>query len=170
MFEMSAHEVTILTPSVDFTDGSTDVVSWHWDFGDNGTSADVNPVHNYIDTGSYTIQLIVENEHGCLDTTYNVLRIVDDFTVFIPDAFTPNGDLVNDNFMAHGIGWKDFEMFIIDRWGLQIFHSMSKDHPWNGTFYDGSRRCQSDVYEYIIRIHDKEGKLHRFLGHVTLVN
>ena len=168
-FAMSSQELSILTPSVDFTDGSTDVVYWSWDFGDNTTSTDVNPAHTYADTGMYTIQLIVENAAGCLDTTYGVVRIKGDFTVFIPNAFTPNNDNTNDAFMAHGIGWKDFELFIIDRWGIEIFHSTSKERPWNGTYYD-NRKCQSDVYEYIIRIHDEGGTLHKFLGHVTLVN
>ncbi len=169
-FDMSSHEVTILSPSIDFTDGSTDVVSWNWNFGDNSTSSDINPTHNYADTGSYTIQLIVQNASGCMDTTYSVLRIEDDFTVFVPNAFTPNMDNINDGFIAVGIGWKDYEMFIIDRWGLEIFHSTSRDHPWNGTYYDNGNKCQSDVYEYIIRVHDKSDILHKFIGHVTLVN
>lgn len=169
-FDMSSHEVTILTPSIDFFDKSLDANGWTWDFGDQHSSYDTNPTHQYADTGTYSIRLIVQTEHGCLDTTYGMLRVVEDFTVFIPNAFTPNADLTNDGFMAAGMGWKDFEMFIIDRWGLQIFHSTSKDNPWNGTYSGNGNRCQSDVYEYIIRIHDKDGKLHKFLGHVTLVN
>ena len=47
---------------------------------------------------------------------------------------------------------EDYEMFIIDRWGLEIFHSTSKDNQWNGTYYDNENECQSDVYEYIILI------------------
>ncbi|MCX6273950.1 MAG: PKD domain-containing protein [Bacteroidetes bacterium] len=168
-FEMSSQEVSILNPSIDFYDHSTDAYMWNWDFGDKSGSSNMNPVHNYPDTGTYVIQLIVVTEHGCLDTIYNTLRVKEDFTVFIPNAYTPNGDNINDGFMADGIGWRDFEMFIIDRWGLEIFHSTSKDHPWNATYYDNGNRCQSDVYEYIILIHDKAGTLHKFLGHVSLV-
>lgn len=169
-FSMSNQEVTILTPSIDFYDHSTETAMWYWDFGDNSYSNEVNPVHNYSDTGTYTITLITESENGCLDTTYRLVRIEDDFTVFIPNAFTPNGDNVNDHFIADGIGWKDYEMFILDRWGLEIFHTTSADRPWDGSFYGNNKKCQSDVYEYLILIHDKKEKLHKFLGHVTLVD
>lgn len=52
-----------------FTDNSTDDVSWHWDFGDGGTDLNENPIHVYSGFGSYTVELIVYNIHGCSDTT-----------------------------------------------------------------------------------------------------
>ncbi|HRH67642.1 MAG TPA: gliding motility-associated C-terminal domain-containing protein, partial [Bacteroidia bacterium] len=58
---------------------------------------------------------------------------------------------------------------ILDRWGLKIFHSKDKKQPWDGTYYENGNQAQSDVYEYVIRVHDMAGKLHRFIGHVTLV-
>ena len=48
-FDMSSQEVSILTPSIDFYDHSSDAYQWNWNFGDNTISSDVNPVHNYPD-------------------------------------------------------------------------------------------------------------------------
>ena len=80
-----------------------------------------------------------------------------------------NRDGENDIFTAYGIGWKDYEMFIFDRWGLTIFHSLNRENPWDGTYYGDGTLCQNDVYVYKINIHDRRGKLHSFIGHVTLV-
>lgn len=60
-------------------------------------------------------------------------------------------------------------MWIIDRWGVKIFHSNLPGMAWDGTFFGNGALCQNDVYEYIINVHDYNGKLHRFIGHVTLV-
>ncbi len=74
---------------------------------------------------------------------------------------------MNDYFNAFGIGWKDFELFILDRWGLNIYHTQDHEKPWDGT-YNGNY-CQSDVYVYKINVHDNSDKLHTYVGHVTLV-
>ena len=169
-FIQSTNVTSILNSQVTFTDNSIDAISWEWDFGDSSSfSYDRNPVHNYADTGSYRIRLAVTSIGGCVDTSYGRLRVEDEFAIYIPNAFTPNGDGVNDGFIAFGVGYKDYDMWIIDRWGKQIFHSTAKDQPWNGSYYDDNNLCQNDVYEYIIAVHDGGGKEHKFIGHVTLV-
>ena len=76
---------------------------------------------------------------------------------------------LNDGFIAMGVGIVDYDMWIIDRWGKQIFHSSSINQPWDGTAYSSDSYCQNDVYEYIIKVHDNRGKEHKYIGHVTLV-
>jgi len=111
----------------------------------------------------------VVNANGCIDTINGFIRVSDDFAIYIPNAFTPNGDHINDTFTALGIGWTDFDLYIIDRWGLLIYHSTDPKSPWDGTVHSNGNPCQADVYEYIIRVHDRTGELHSFIGHVTLV-
>ncbi|MFN8166908.1 MAG: PKD domain-containing protein, partial [Bacteroidia bacterium] len=170
-FLQSDNSVSIFTPVVTFTDNSTDAISWQWDFGDGSTAVDIeNPVHEYADTGTYLVRLIVANQGGCVDTTYGYVYVEQEFTVYIPNAFTPNGDGVNDSFVANGIGWTAYEMWIMDRWGKELFHSTDRTYQWDGSYYsNNSTLCQNDVYEYIIKVTDYKNQSHKFIGHVTLV-
>jgi gliding motility-associated-like protein len=169
-FSQSDQSVSSLTPTVSFFDESIDAVWWSWDFGDGTTAfGDRNPSHQFADSGTYIVQLVVSSAGGCLDTITGVVRVEPESSIFIPNAFTPNGDGVNDGFIAQGVNIIRYEMWIIDRWGLPIFHSVSFDHPWNGTYMDNDRPCQNDVYEYVIEAMDIRGRLNRYIGHVTLV-
>ncbi|MFZ7115670.1 MAG: PKD domain-containing protein [Bacteroidota bacterium] len=169
-FFQSADEVPEFLPSVTFTDNSTDAVSWQWDFGDGNTVIDVlQPTHEYSDSGTYQVRLIVTNEGGCIDTTYGIIRVEPEFTIYVPNSFTPNGDGVNDSFFANGLGFVNYEMWIMDRWGKEIFYSQQAGHHWDGSYFGGDRICQNDVYEYIINVKDYKGKSHKVIGHVSLV-
>ncbi len=72
---------------INFTDLSTGMINfWHWDFGDGSTSNDQNPIHNYDDTGRFTITLIVGNSN-CFDTIVfpNYIHILPPIARFITD-------------------------------------------------------------------------------------
>ena len=169
-FVSDPSETTMLQPNIFFANTSTGASSYSWDFGDgSGISNQVEPNHMYGDTGTYLVTLITTNRNGCIDTVRGYVEIGEGFSVYIPNAFTANHDGVNDNFNAFGIGWKDYELFILDRWGLNIYHSTDKLKPWDGTYESNGTQCQSDVYIYKILIHDTKGKLHSFIGHVSLV-
>lgn len=169
-FYQSSNVVSSYHPEIFFNDNSIDAAFWEWDFGDGSTaSTEASPSHIYPDTGIYTVRLIVTNDGGCTDTIYNTLRVEQEFALYVPNAFTPNKDGINEGFIGQGIGFVDYDMWIIDRWGVKIFHSVRADMPWDGTYYGNGNLCQNDVYEYIINVHDYTGKLHRYIGHVTLV-
>jgi gliding motility-associated-like protein len=106
---------------------------------------------------------------GCPDTAYRTIHVAGEFSIFIPNSFTPNGDGSNDTFTAFGEDIRDFDMWILERWGGKIFHSTSLAEPWDGTYFRDGNICQSDVYVYKIVVHDFHGKEHIFIGHVTLV-
>jgi PKD repeat protein len=119
-FIYSPQPVNILNPEVQFTNNSSGgypLSAWYW-FFDDGTSnsSDENPVHTYKDTGRYCVDFIIRDEHGCIDSTTKCLEVNPLFTFYIPDAFTPNGDGINDMFLPKGSYVKDYEMFIFDRW------------------------------------------------------
>ncbi|PCH99184.1 MAG: hypothetical protein COB85_00555, partial [Bacteroidetes bacterium] len=72
-FELESSDTAMFT--INFTDLSTgsNISNWYWDFGDDSTSTMQNPSHTYAGTGTYTIQLIVENIYGCTDTITKTL-------------------------------------------------------------------------------------------------
>ncbi|UPT68498.1 MAG: choice-of-anchor L domain-containing protein [Sphingobacteriales bacterium JAD_PAG50586_3] len=120
-------------------ESSTDVINWYWDFGDFNTSTEQNPLHNYADTGLYRVTLIVENQYGCTDTIIKNVRAYPDYTLYVPNAFTPNGDDINENFSGLGQGFINYEMYIFNRWGEPIFKSTDYANRWDGRDKSGHR-------------------------------
>jgi gliding motility-associated-like protein len=146
---------------------------WEWSFGDGATlsSATQNPVHAYPTdlAASYIATLIVHNTNGCADTVEHPVEIQPEFTFFIPNAFTPNGDAINDDFNGTGIGIIKYEMIIFDRWGNLIFYTDSLDKPWDGRANHGSEMAQQDVYVWKVKLTDVFDKKHNYIGTVTIV-
>ncbi len=164
---------TLLNPTVNFTDQSHGAISWAWNFGDvNNSSASIqNTNYTYQDTGSYKVQLIVSNEFGCLDTSYEFIEIKADFALYVPNTFTPNGDGMNDIFSPLGTGIEtgNYELYIYDRWGDLIFQSGNIMMGWNGKANNGTLTAQEDTYVWIIKLTDILGEKHRYAGHINLI-
>ena len=174
-FTYTPQSPTILQPTIQFSSNSSDtygaIAAYTWSFGDASDSNSnlANPSHTYQDTGTYCPSLVVMNEHGCVDTATNCLVMNSVFTLYIPSGFTPNGDGKNEVFMAKGKDVKSFEMYIFDRWGMQIFHSTNINEGWNGTVNGGSNIAQEDTYVYIIKAYDSNNKEHTYTGNVNLI-
>ena len=105
----------------------------------------------------------------CTDTAKLKVHVRDDFAVHIPNAFTPNGDGLNDSFEFFGVGMKHYTALIYTRWGEQVHSWTSKDEfqGWNG-IYNGIL-ATPDVYVYRIVVMDYHGIEHKYSGQVTLV-
>jgi len=171
-FTASPQPTTILNPTIQFTDASTDaygIAEWNWTFGDGSDSAshNRNPDYTYRDTGRYCPTLAVMNIHGCTDTITNCLVINPMFTLYIPSAFTPNANGLNNVFEAKGSYIRSFEMYIFDRWGVELFHSTDINNGWNGTLKNIT--CQEDAYVYVITVYDNENTKHSYTGTVNLL-
>ncbi len=156
---------------ISFFDHSTGAAGWDWSFGDGDSSTLVNPMHTYQDTGTYKVILLVINKFGCTDTTSKDIEITPVYTFYIPDAFTPNGDGINDifNFKGINIVQEGFKLTIFDRWGILIFQTTIRDQGWDGRANYGEDIAQQDVYVYVITVEDVFQQSHQYLGHVTLI-
>ncbi len=174
-FTMSPNPAIIVEPTVQFTDQSTDaygIVSWNWVFNDpaDGSSTLQNPVYTYTDTGTYCAQLVIVNKFGCTDTTTGCEVVEPFFTIYIPNAFTPNGDGLNDVFTAKGDYICSFQMYIFDRWGMQLYYTEDINKGWDGTVNGSTNQVQEDTYVYMINAVDCiQHKKHQFLGRVTVI-
>lgn len=159
---------TIIRPVFEFTDLSTDnVIDWDWTFGDGLGSVEQHPTHAYADTGNYQVQLIVETGFGCADTISYTVIVEPLFTFYIPDAFTPNADRVNDRFYGQGDYLTEYNMQIYDRWGELIFESNEASHTWDGS-YKG-KQVESGQYVYKFYVIDWQGHDHEYVGSVMLL-
>jgi gliding motility-associated-like protein len=171
-FEFGPQPTTVLDPQICFTDQSSGAAAWEWNFGDpaDPTPGNTqNPCYAYPDTGTYCTELIVTNTYGCRDTTINCLVISPEFTFYIPNAFTPNDDGMNDEFSGVGLFIKKYEMYIFDRWGNLIYYTDDLNKKWNGHASQGKDIAQEDVYVYVVKLKDIFDKEHKYRGHVTLI-
>ncbi|MCB0397293.1 MAG: gliding motility-associated C-terminal domain-containing protein [Flavobacteriales bacterium] len=167
-FLASPWEVSIMSPVIDFTDKSTDAISWFWTFGDGDTSMVQNPNHTYPDTGCYPVMLYIINQYGCADSVPNTVCVKDISSIYIPNAFTPNGDGDNDFFRVEQYNFCEVQMYIFDRWGNLIFETQSLK-GWDGTANNGAEVAQQDVYVWLVTAKDCFGNPWRRIGHVTLI-
>lgn len=169
-FLVTPQITTILEPIVSIVNSSTIATSWNWNFGDLQTSTlEQPPYHEYADTGNYQITLIASTQYNCSDTAYHTVIIEPEFQFYIPNAFTPNEDGINDSFSGKGIFIKEYEMLIYNRWGNLIYETQSIDKPWNGIANNGTEIALQDVYVYYISVTDFKDVKHKFRGIVTLV-
>lgn len=165
--------------SATYTDNNTirfndlsyeNIESWSWNFGDNiGTSTLQNPLYTYQDTGTFIVTLSVTNEAGCIASISNPVISYPPFTFYIPNAFTPNGDGINDRFRGIGQGFVTYEMEIFNRWGEMIFFTDNYRNPWGAEDRKRMEEMQSGVYVYKIRVGLPTGDIREFIGRVTLV-
>jgi gliding motility-associated-like protein len=146
------------------------LVSWNWDFGDNiGTSDLQHPTYTYQDTGTYLVKLIVENQAGCKASIVNPVKSYPPFSLYIPNAFTPNGDGLNDRFKAIGEGFVTYEMEIFNRWGESIFFTDQYSIPWGLEDRKLLEDFPIEVYVYKIKVGLPTGDLKEFIGRITLI-
>jgi gliding motility-associated-like protein len=167
-FSISPESISILHPEITISDSSLLSAIWFYDFGDGKTSAFQNPTHIYQDTGRFTVIQIVESEFGCRDTSNKEVIVEGAFTVYIPNAFTPNNDGSNDYFFANGYGITELKMQIFNRWGNKVFETPSVSGRWNGIDTSG-KICPQGVYVYTAKIKDQYGIYHTYNGQVTLI-
>ncbi len=166
---------SILSPTVQFNNSSINATSFAWNFGDplNTGSSNIStlasPSHTYGDIGTYCVTLIASNAAGCADTTPLCIVIDPEFTFYIPNAFSPNGDGINDEFYGKGEYIKEFEMLIYDRWGNMIFYADELNKHWDGKANQGGEIAQQDVYVYVVNLKDNKDQKHKYIGTVTIV-
>jgi gliding motility-associated-like protein len=122
----------------------------YWQFGDDNTSNDWSVVHEYDGLSDYTPQLTVINELGCTNTQQYLVQGSAFF--YVPNAFTPNGDGLNDVFKVEGRGFAEYEFTIFNRWGGIVFHSTDPEEVWVGEAGEKDYYAQNQAYNYVIRV------------------
>ena len=120
-----------------------------WDFGDGTGSDEVNPIHEYDGLGDYYAQLTVTNPLGCRDSAYTLVE--GPVIVYIPNAFTPNNDGINDAFQVVISDVVYYEINIFNRWGEEVFYSNDPDEAWIGNVKGGDYYAQPGLYNYRLR-------------------
>lgn len=166
-FVTSPGVTNVFNGKIGFVDRSEYAVTWLWEFGDGANSFEQNPYHYFNEVGEYRITLRVTNIAGCEDIHEEVV-VVNPF--YIPNAFTPNGDGVNDLFYYSGydLDVSKYNMQVYNRWGQLVFSGQNENDTWNGETKDGTLAPQG-TYVYRLQIKTNGGQEHTFDGQVNLL-
>lgn len=184
---------TIQDMNVVFTDSSSaNAVKWQWTFYDNdsqtviGTDSVEDPRFNFSgmgsdifaqlnDSGTYPVNLVVTTFAGCKDSIKKTVYFTAIYFAHVPNAFTPDGDGINDYFFPVGIGIEpeeNYRLYIFNRWGDLIFESWKLNEPWDGTSRElsGSKALEG-VYVWKLEVQEAtlSAEKHKFIGHVTVL-
>lgn len=168
-FVVDPSETDMYNSLINFQNLSEGGDSYFWNYGDGVQSSLFEDVHQYADTGVFIPQLIVVTNNDCRDTADLEVKIKAVLNVYVPSAFTPNGDGVNDSFFVEGfaIDFNNFEFLIFDRWGTLMYRTI-ENKAWDGT-YKGELAPQ-DVYVYRIRLRGLgDKKDNEYEGHFSLL-
>ncbi len=168
--------ISTVSPIATFDNLSTGGSIFEWDFNDfSPTSYEFEPVHTFPDDqgGVYVVTLTVTSDKGCVDEIQKHLTVEQDYTIFVPNAFTPDGDDYNEFFKPEMTGFDeyDYTLYIFNRWGELIFESHNMNVGWNGTYASGDYgQSQDGVFTWKILARVKStGERKQFVGHVALL-
>jgi gliding motility-associated-like protein len=171
-FTMNPNPASVFDPNINFMDQSySNIMDWSWDIG--GLESSILQDPSYIfpeDTGNYVVTLHVTDANGCTDSISHNVIILAEYAVYIPNAFTPDGDGVNDEFLPQGFGIieGDYSFLIFNRWGEVIFETHTTERGWNGT-YKG-KKVESGSYVWKINFKDMNGLNHQKVGQISVLN
>jgi len=167
-FDVNPPITTVNESSIRITDESIGAVQWEYDLNDGNYSNLPSLTHIFSDVRVYYITQYVQNEYGCTDSTQRAVEILDDFTLYVPNAFTPgDANAKNDYFTWAVSGFESFEISVYNRWGEIVFQTKDPYSFWDGT-YNG-QRARDGVYIWKVTAMDILGETHHVTGHVTLL-
>jgi len=169
-----ASDVNVAGNEVAFSDLSSNVIEWEWDFGDLSTSYEENPTHRYDEEGTYVVELVGTDPNGCKDTSTSMIRIsgekmTDD--ILAANAFTPNGDGQNDewNIKINGSNTLEFELTVYDRRGMVVFETDDFNQKWDGRLRGAGRIAPQGSYFWIATFRNQTDQHERLQGTITLM-
>ena len=166
-FTSNEAQATDFLPLVNFLNQTSTQGTFYWSFGDGDTSSVYSPTHIYANVGTYEVDLITIDLNGCIDSVTRFIEIRPSAEVYIPNAFTPNGDTKNDVFQVYTHNVTNVEVQIYDRWGLKIVEWNDVKGGWDGKV--NGNPAQSDTYVYRVSTVDVNEKKEIHIGHVSLV-
>lgn len=152
---------------INFTNTSFNAIRYRWTFGDGDTSNLVNPSHQYNATATFDAALVAFNQYGCTDTAYAQVSALVSPLIAVPNAFSPNGDGINDKVYVRGFAIEKMMFRIYNRWGQVVFQTTDRNQGWDGK-YKGALQPM-DAYAYTLEVEFSDGTKATKKGDITLL-
>jgi gliding motility-associated-like protein len=147
-----------------------DIISYEWTPTETLNDPNIfNPLASPEVTTTYTV--IGTDSQGCMDTTFVLVALIDILCeepyLFMPNAFTPNGDSENDVLFVEGNVIDEMYLAIYNRWGEKVFESEDKSIGWNGMYKN--ELLEPDVYGFYLRVKCVNGEEYFKKGNISLI-
>lgn len=153
--------VDVLNPDVTINDASVDADSWMYTV-EGSTFTTPTFTYAFQEAGTFEVVQVVTSGLGCRDTT-SIRVIVTGSLFHAPNAFTPDGDGLNDQWLPVVIGAREYDLAIFDRWGTRLFHTQDPKAGWDGV------GLPIGVYTYKAWLAEHGPERYEFVGSITLV-
>lgn len=171
-FDYTPKDVDFIDPKIFINNECTEAVSVLYQIllGNSVLTELDLPNVGYVfeNTGDYSIQQIVTNEFGCKDSTTRLVNVKRNFALYVPEAFSPNEDGLNDLFQAYGMDIQEFQMQIFNRWGHLVYTSYDINSGWDGKTRLSDKTSTDTIYTYVINAKDSTGRTYLYRGNVML--
>ena len=175
-FNQNFDTVTYVDGIVDFLNFSsaaaqTELTSNQWSFGNGQFSNLESPSHNFNQIGNYFVQLTVTDNFDCTDSYIREVVAVEDYFIWTPSAFTPNGDGKNDLYIPkfHNIIEESFQFFIYDKWGKLVYETTDINTGWDGIRQDNGKIADNSSYSFMAKFITYRNQLQRKTGSFLLI-
>lgn len=144
-------------------------VEYRWSPGDRLSATTIgNPVGYYPDTGYYNYNVFIRSPFGCQGNDSIQVRVVGQPSLFVPTAFSPNGDGLNDYLRPLSVGYSQYTFFrVFNRWGEMVFSTDQIGPGWDGT-YKG-KKADVGTYFWVLGVVDRNGQEDKIKGDATLI-
>jgi large repetitive protein len=134
-YNISPKSTTLSASQVTFTGLTDNAVSHSWTIESAGSFDTSVVVHQFDLPGNYLVMYEVLTEEGCEAKRFDTVYVYEDFMLYIPSAFSPNGDGLNDEFIPICAGFDDeeFSFQVFNRWGELLFSTKYQEKGWDGS-------------------------------------
>lgn len=172
-FTANINEISSQNSTVEFTNSSSGATSFTWSFGDGNFSNEESPSHDYNPylLENQLVTLIGTNSMGCIDSAMVTIYFTSIPSIYVPNAFTPNGDEFNQTFLpkaGDGIDVTNYLFYIFNRWGGLVFETNDIHIGWDGTFMGFPSPEGEYIWKMQYGIIDGIDRIER-IGHLNLL-
>ncbi|MFZ4784409.1 MAG: gliding motility-associated C-terminal domain-containing protein [Flavobacteriales bacterium] len=155
-----------LSPFIAKLDAKNEGSTYEWEDGSSGQ------IYNATSPGIYYVR--VTTDLGCDARFRQVIYEECPGELWVPNAFTPDGDGINDVWLVEGVKLASYHLILWNKWGELIYETYSLDRPWLGQRRDGDEYVEPGTYVYriIYKFDEGDGKVSeekQANGQVTLV-
>lgn len=174
IFETTPDQVTTVNNTIAMVNQTTTAQSFEWTLDGGVFSALYQPELELPGEVARNFEFcqIATNNFGCQDTTCRWVYMDSAYLMWVPNAFTPDGDAINDVFFVTMMGFDEasYSLQVLDRWGVEVFRSNDPQEVWVGDHQGGQYYCQPDTYAWIVSVKKKDSaEYETFRGHITLI-
>jgi hypothetical protein len=168
--EFSVTQQNAEIPTVDIAETSEELNNWIWKVDGRMVSDRSEFEHTFREKGTHDIELSSTNEFGCENSSTENIEISNDYNLFAPNAFAPNGNGQYDNFMPGALLLEEpeFIMTIYNQDGATVFTTPSAYMPWKGELTDNTE-APGGMYVWTVILKNGNGTKEVYRGQVLLI-